>query len=481
MKKIINLVFLSFITLTSVLSCNDIDDESSSLPIQNFIWKGLNQYYLYQPQVNDLNDAKSSNQKDYENYLANNPSPENFFTSLLYDKENTDKYSVLFSDYTQLEQLLQGSSKSNGVEYGLAYKSASSNEVFGYVKYIMPNSDASTKNIQRGSIFYAVNGIQLFQDRDNPSNNNTRQLLSNVTYTLNFADYDNGNITPNGQSVSLTKNQYTENPVLLKNVYTVGPKKVGYLVYNGFYSNFETELNSAFAYFKAENVTDFVLDLRYNSGGSIATATRLASMITGQFNGQLFAKQQWNSKLQSQLSNSNLINNFTNTLGNGVGINSINMSKVHVLTTRSTASASELIINCLKPYITVIQIGSTTTGKNVGSITLYDSPNYSKQNANPNHRYAMQPIVLKVLNKDNFGEYQAGITADASNVLNENLGNLGILGNTSELFLAKALNLISLNKQFQQNLNYKIFPEIIDNSTRNLDKEMYLEETPKGL
>ena len=474
MKKISKLVFLSFITLSSILSCDDIDDESSSLPIQNFIWKGLNQYYLYQPQVNNLNDSKSSNQKDFENYLANNPSPENFFESLIYDRTNVDKYSWLVSNYVQLEQQLQGTSKSNGVEYGLTYKTGSTTDIFGWVKYIMPNSDASTKAIQRGFIFYAVNGSPLKID-------NYRSLLGSDTYTLNFANYDNGNITPNGQSVSLTKTQYTENPVLLKNVYTVGAKKVGYLVYNGFYSNFESELNSAFAYYKGENVTDLVLDLRYNSGGSITTATRLASMITGQFNGQLFAKQQWNSKLQSQFSDSNLINNFTSTLGNGAGINSINMSKVYVLTTRSTASASELVMNCLKPYITVVQIGSTTTGKNVGSITLYDSPNYGKQNANPNHKYAMQPIVLKVLNKDNFGEYQTGISPDAGNALNENLGNLGALGDINELYLAKALNLASLNRQFPQNLNYRIFEEIIDKSERNVDKEMYLEETPKGL
>lgn len=474
MKKISKLVFLFFFSLTGILSCDDIDDEPSPLPVQNFIWKGLNQYYLYQPQVPDLSDSRFDNLKDYENYLSNNPSPENFFQGLLYNKTNIDKYSWLVSDYIKLEQQLQGTSNSNGVEYGLSYKAGSTTDIFGWVKYIMPNSDASTKSIQRGNIFYAVNGTPL-------KINNYTSLLSSSTYTLNLADYDNGNITPNGQSVNLTKVQYTENPVLLKNVYNVGNKKVGYLVYNGFYSNFETELNSAFSYFKGENVTDFILDLRYNSGGSIATATRLASMITGQFNGQLFAKQQWNSKLQSQFSDSNLINNFTSTLGNGAGINSINMSKVYVLTSRSTASASELVMNCLKPYITVVQIGSTTTGKNVGSITLYDSPNYGKQNANPNHKYAMQPIVLKVLNKDNFGEYQAGISPVAGNALNENLGNLGVLGDINELYLAKALNLASLNKQIPQNLNYRIFEEIIDKSERNVDKEMYLEETPKGL
>lgn len=475
MRNFLKSILFLFVILTTVLSCTDYDDNPSAIPVQDFIWKGLNYYYLYQPQVPDLNDAKFANQSDLDNYLASFASPEALFESLIYDRKNTDKYSVLFSNYNQLEQLLQGTSKNNGVEYGLTYKTGSTTEIFGWVKYIMPNSDASTKAIQRGTLFYAINGTPL-------TINNYRNLLNQDTYTLNLADYDGGNITPNGQSVSLTKAVYTENPVLIKNVHVVGARKIGYLVYNGFYSNFETELNNAFSYFKGENVTDLVLDLRYNSGGSIATATRLASMITGQFNGQLFAQQQWSPKLQSQLNSNELNNNFTATLGNGAPISNLNLSKVYILTTKSTASASELVLNCLKPYINVVHIGTTTTGKNVGSITLYDSPNFSRKNANPNHTYAMQPIVLKVVNAIGFGDYAQGITPEnTANVVPENLGNLGVLGNPAEPLLAKVLNVISLGGKHFQPASFKTYEEIIDTSIRNLDSEMYLEKNPTGL
>jgi carboxyl-terminal processing protease len=473
MKKIIGLICLSFIVLTTIIHCSDYDDEASATPIQNFIWKGLNLYYLYQPQVGDLSDSKFANQRDLDTYLGTYPKAEDLFDHLIYDRAKTDKYSVLFSNYTQLEELLNGISKSDGLEYGLKYKTGSTTDIFGWVKYIMPNTDASTKPIQRGTIFYGVNGTQL-------TTSNYRTLLGADTYTLNLADYDNGNITPNGQSVSLTKSRYTENPVLVKNVQTIGAKKVGYLLYNGFYADFDSELNSAFAYFKAENITDFVLDLRYNSGGSIATATALGSMITGQFNGQLFAKQQWNSKLEPKLNPSSLVNNFGNILKNGEAINSINMSKVYILTADRTASASELVINCLKPYITVVQIGTTTVGKNVGSITLYDSPNFRKEGANPNHKYAMQPIVLKVLNKDGFGEYQAGIIPETANTLAENLGDLGTLGDPNELLLAKALNLAT-QKQAIPKQEYAVYKTVEADSKGHLDSEMYLDEVPKEL
>ena len=76
------------------------------------------------------------------------------------------------------------------------------------------------------------------------------------------------------------------------------------------------------------------------------------------------------------------------------------MSKVYFITSQSTASASELLINGLKPYIDVIQIGDVTLGKNVGSITLYDYIDNNSLTKNPNHNYAMQPIVLKIANSD---------------------------------------------------------------------------------
>lgn len=467
MKKYI----LSLLIATSLLltfSCTDNDDEASALPIQNFIWKGLNQYYLYQPQVPNLADSKFESQAGLDGFLSSFGSPENLFESLLFDRQNTDKYSVLFSNYIQLEQLLQGTSESNGIEFGLTFKQGSSSAIFGWIKYILPNTDAATKPLlQRGTIFYAINGTPLTVD-------NRQSLLSQDTYTLNLADYDGGNITPNGQSVTVTKNPYSENPVFYTNTYDVGARKIGYLVYNGFFSSYEDELNNAIANLKSQNITDLVLDLRYNSGGSVATATRLGSMITGQFGSQLFAKNEWSPKMQSIVSLADINNNFTTTTNSGATIANLNLSKVYVITSRNTASASELIINCLKPYITVVQVGAKTTGKNVGSVTLYDSPNFRKQNANPNHTYAMQPIVIKVVNKDGFGDYAQGISPDnPGNELSENLGDLNQLGNVNELLLSKVLNVISLGGRSFIKKGFLENSELID--SKNLDFEMHVD------
>jgi len=468
MKNIVK-SFLLLLLFALPLSCEDMDDNAvpSGLQIKDFVWKGMNLYYLWQADVINLADDRFANQSQLNTFLEPFANPTDLFNALRVPSP-TDRFSVIYSDYSVLEGVLSGNTLNNGMDYGLKYTDASQTSVFGWVRYIIPNSDAATKNIQRGAIFYAIDGIPL-------TNDNYRTLLASTTYTVNLANYSETGgivtITPNGQSVTLTKTNLAENPILLNTLITQGAHNIGYLMYNGFYSSYESQLNAVFGTFVSQNVTDLVLDLRYNSGGSVATATKLASMITGQFSGQLFAKQQWNAKAQGYFLANNpgsLENKFV------AGLNRLQLDKVYILTTKSTASASELIINCLKPYIEVIQIGDKTTGKNVGSITLYDSPTFAKSNVNPNHKYAMQPIVLKIVDKNGFGDYTSGILPTTS--LPENFSNLGVLGDVNEPLLNAAINqIIASGKMLPQVPGY-INRDFIDAKSINpLGSEMYVE------
>jgi carboxyl-terminal processing protease len=464
MKKIV--ISLLLLCLLSIpFGCEDMDDNAvpSELQIKDFIWKGMNLYYLWQADVSDLADDRFANQTQLNTFLETFENPTTLFNAL---RVNTsiDRFSVIYSDYSVLEGVLSGNTLNNGMDYGLRYKSGSTTDIYGWVRYIIPNSDAAAKPVARGNIFYAINGTPLTID-------NYRTLLANETYTVNFADFDGGNITPNGQSVTLTKTALAENPILLSNVITQNDKKIGYLMYNGFFPSFDNQLNTVFGDFISQGVTHLVLDLRYNSGGSVNTATKLASMITGQFSGQLFARQQWNAKAQAYFQANNpgsLENKFIG------GLNSLNLNKVYVLTTKSSASASELVINCLKPYINVIQIGDVTAGKNVGSITLYDSPTFAKQNVNPNHKFAMQPIVLKIVDKNGFGDYTAGISPTF--LLPENLNDLGILGNVNEPLLNAAINQIIANGRMMPQVPSVIERDFTDAKAINpLRTEMYID------
>ncbi|WP_250434488.1 S41 family peptidase [Hanstruepera flava] len=420
----------------------DLDDNPASVrDLNDFVYRGLNTYYLYKDNVPDLaNDRFSTG--GYEEFITGFNSPENMFSSLLYMPETVDKFSWITNNYIALEQFFQGNSATNGMDFGLVEYPNNPNSIFGFVGYVMPGTHAESQGVQRGHIFYAVNGMPLNQS-------NYSDLLRQNNYTINLATYDdNGTpepdddiITPNGQSISLSKSNYTENPIFKTEIFEINGTKVGYLMYNGFTQNFDSQLNAVFGNFRSNNVQNVVLDLRYNPGGSVNTAILLSSMIAGR-TGEVFSTEQWNSDIQATLSSESVTNRFTNN-DNGTPLNILNLDKVYVLATKRSASASELVINSLDPYIDVVHIGTSTAGKFQASVTLYDSPNFRRSGANPSHLYAMQPLVLKSLNSVGNTDYSNGLTPDI--LVSENYSNMGVLGNENELLLSVALQHISDN------------------------------------
>src|SRR5690606_3991066 len=207
-----------------------------------------------------------------------------------------------------------------------------------------------------------------------------------------------GAVVSTGEQVTLEKVEYTENPVHIAKTIPTSQGVVGYLMYNSFTRDFDQQLNHTFQYFKNEGISELIIDLRYNGGGSVETAVDLSSMVTGQFNGQVFATEQWNEEYQEYFEENEperLVNLFNNTIHTGESINSLGLSRVYIITTLRTASASELVINGLTPYIDVVQIGERTTGKFQASVTLYDSDDFGRSGANPGHTYAIQPLIYK--------------------------------------------------------------------------------------
>ena len=171
MKAPYRFLLLLLLVIFTFQSCEDYDDTAvpSNLEVNDFIWKGLNLYYLWQSDVPNLLDKRFETQRDLNTFLYGYSSPEKLFQDLLYKPlskfpkpgEAIDRFSFMYSDYTELEGALSGITKNNGIEYKLFYKNKNENDVIGVVHYILPNSDASGKDIQRGAIFYAVNGTKL--------------------------------------------------------------------------------------------------------------------------------------------------------------------------------------------------------------------------------------------------------------------------------------------------------------------------------
>lgn len=483
MKKIKTLLIICVVLLSATSCFEDLDDNASALvDINDFVWKAMNATYAYKDEIPDLSNDRFATDGDYRDYLNNFFTPEDLFESLIYLPDDVDEFSAIVSNYFELEQILQGTTLSNGMAFGLVQLSSDSEALFGYVRYILPNSDAEAKGLTRGAIFNSIDGTPL-------TISNFRSLTDQNSYNIGFANYDdNGTpdntaddvVTSTDESLILTKSEYTENPILTHNVINVDGNSVGYLMYNGFRINDSNlnELNAVFAEFQAANITDLVLDLRYNGGGSVSTAIWLSSMITGQNTGELFFKEKWNSEIQASLEQTapeSLRNLFVDEMvkrdsGGDItyqqSINSLNLNKVYILAKRSTASASELVINGLKPYIEVVQIGSTTRGKPQASTTLYDSDDFGRANANPSHTYALQPLIYESENANGFSEYYDGLAPSAGLSAVEYYDNLGQLGDMTERFLAIALeDITGTGRSFYPNV--VPLKEIADDKTSN--------------
>ncbi len=437
-KAFLFLLTISFLFTACFEDLDDNEQVASTLDIQNFIYSGLNYYYLYKSATPELANDAFANQEELNAFLDNYDSPESLFNYL---RAPQDRFSILVDDYIALENALSGVSRSNGMEYGLVLYPDGSNNVFGYVRYVLPNTSAEAMGLERGVIFNTVDGQQLVAIPDGNGNLTVdTSVFASETYTIGLADFDGNDVTPTGESVTLTKEQYTENPVFIANTLTIEGQQVGYLMYNSFIRSFAPELNAAFAQFQADGVTQLIIDLRYNGGGSVETATDLASMITGQFNGQVFYNEEWNDDRQEEFASPGLFDSSISTTGEA--INSLNLDQVYFITSSRTASASELLINGLTPYIDLNQVGEATTGKYQASFLLYDAPapNFSRNEANPAHTYAMLPLVFKTANVAGNTDYDNGLQPDVE--ISEDFSNLGTLGDPDEPLLAAALNQI---------------------------------------
>jgi len=425
-------------------------ETAADYPVQDFMWQVMNSFYFWQSDVPNLADNKFTgvNDPNYITFLASEANPTDFFFRNLCNNHvravgetlAEDRFSSVAANYKDLVNSLQGISRSNGVEFDL-FVTDNDFDIYGVVNYILPDSDASGKDIKRGDIFNGVNGQLLNRDT-------YVDLLfgDEANYTLNLADIDNDDIIGNGKEVSLTKvENFSENPIFESKVIEQNGRKIGYLMYNGFLAAYDDELNDAFGELKAENIEELILDFRYNPGGRVTSAIQMASSVYGAKTDEIFIRPRFNNKLQQQVGQPD---NFTDkTFESNTPLNVLGLKRVFIITSRGTASASEIVINGLEPYVDVIQIGTKTVGKNEFSNTFVDDPegqyfyNPNRENEiNPNNQWAIQPLLGRNENADGFSDYAGGLIPDYE--LRENIENLGIIGDENEPLLALTLSVI---------------------------------------
>ena len=433
-KKIL-IIFLTLLSLTLASASCKKDKGTTPTPptkpyVQGWIYDNMKYWYYWTSQL-------TTN----PNYSLD-PSP--FFSSLLYRGTDGDRFSWINPDYTTLINQLNGVNKEAGYESRLYLESAGSSNVIGQITYVKKGSPAAAAGLMRGDIYSEINGTQM-----TVSNYQTLLGATGSNYSLRVKRYSTDTQTlVSNQVYNLVPVEFAENPVLMDSVYTftTSGKKVGYLVYNFFSPGpdatskvYDQEVDNVFADFKSKGVNEVILDLRFNGGGAITSATNLASLLVpGYTPTKVFINFQYNTQVQADILNeptlgdSYLHQKFISKTSNIGG----NITRFFVLTSGGTASSSELIINGLKPYLPVVLVGDTTYGKNVGSITITDDKNTT-------NTWGMQPIVLKITNSLGSSDFTHGFAPDPANLDADNRFYLRSLGDIREPLLNRALNIIT--------------------------------------
>lgn len=226
--------------------------------------------------------------------------------------------------------------------------------------------------------------------------------------------------TPAGarRSARLVKRLVTIPTVSLTRVVDVDGRRVGYLFFRNFVQPSTAALTDAFAALKAAGANELVLDLRYNGGGLVDVAVHLASLIGGsRTNGQVMLNYVHNDKIGPQLNKATRFSNLDQSL---------NLQRLVVITTRASASASELVINSLRAYIPVTIVGDTTYGKPVGQYGLRFCDK------------VLYPVAFSIKNANFEGDFFDGLAADCA--AGDDYTHQ--LGDTGEASFAEALTFI---------------------------------------
>ena len=379
-----------------------------------------------------------------------------------------DEFSVIYENFAALMALLSGVNIEAGYDFNLFR--ISEKDVMGYITYIKPGTPAENAGLRRGDYFLTINNEEMTMD-------NINRLYQEMfkPHRLGIANIEENKIT-GITNVPLSVAVYEENPILLDTVYQdIQGKNIGYFVYNFFARDselygigYEKELNDLFGKFIDEGIDELIIDLRYNGGGQTITAKALASMISGKGSTDILGYDEYNTLLTSLLPKDYGVNYFLDHIVRSQGdrilevvpINKLSgLTRVYMIVSHQSASASELLINCLRPYMDVFLIGETTRGKNVGSWLIDDEDD-------PYNDWGMLPIVFKISNSKGYSDYADGLEPD-SKEMHEffDLEDLYMkqLGDTEELLLAETLDMI-FGKQTLRRQNTGVKHEIIGSS-----------------
>ncbi|WP_339905344.1 S41 family peptidase, partial [uncultured Cyclobacterium sp.] len=363
-----------------VSSCNKNVEEAPQDPnlLKNAILETMQEWYYWNDQLPTVVNIDS--------YGSN----EELLYNLMYLQYDRWSYLTTKDDF---EKAFTGQNAGHGVGFGLN----ASNELF--ISFVYKESPAGQDGWKRGWQILEINGQPISSYKTNGGYNfdlgeNRAGISNSFTFKL-----------PDGSTTTRTsiKDNYQANSVLHKEIIEQRDKKIGYWVYNSFKATpnlsptRSVEVEETLKYFEEGSINELIIDLRYNGGGSVDVAEQIMNaLVPAAANGKLMYTNDFNPVKESL----NDSYNFERT-------NNLTLDKLVVITSRGSASSSELLINCLKPYMEVTLVGEQTYGKPVGSFPLSSFNNVLDQN-----NVELVPITFAIANATGQAAYYDGFPAD---------------------------------------------------------------------
>jgi carboxyl-terminal processing protease len=421
--------------------------------INSFIKDVMTDVYLWYDKMPNLDITTETDSKAY-------------FKKLLY---SDDKWSVVTDDITALENSLGGIEKSFGYSLALGRfvdgSGVPTGNYFAIVEFVYPNSPASKAGFVRGDLIVKIDGGNITQDK-------FTDLFSGTSISVTKGILTAGGIA-SGATVSLVAEVLKLDPVLISKIIETNGHKIGYLMYLQYIESYDsTSLYTALQYFKDNQITDLVLDLRYNPGGQIGAAQFLCSAIAPLSvvnNKNNLVTFQWNDKYQAYWVSKNIQDQLYVKFDPAVPVK-LGLNKVHILTLNGTASASELTICGLQPYMNVVIVGDSTYGKYTASTVITPADWYSVASDYTDFKnWGMMPIIIRYANSLGVTDFKNGFGPNY--MVGDALMPAFPLGDLTEPLLKKAVENITGITLPSPKKAISIKYEVVDRRTSLFDNQ----------
>jgi C-terminal processing protease CtpA/Prc len=371
-----------FVVLFIFASCGD-SENCDNQDQKEFVYDVMHDSYLWADDVPVLTKEQIKEFKDDEALLKKLISPKDKsrkgqpFTHIMSKKDHDDFFEAgKIKGFGYLPSLVDENKTTEAIN----------------INFVYPNSPADKAGLKRGDLIATFDGNSIYKIRRDKALFDKYFIDSNISITTHLKLRD-------GQEVDIAKKEFDLKTVLHKEIIEQNGTKIGYIVFQSFIGTAQKELDESFAYFKQQHIDELVLDIRYNGGGYVYLANHLGVLIGG----DRVAKTVFNkSELNNKYKKYNETEYFEKT-----SKNSLNLSRVFIITTADSCSASELVINSLKSRtnsVEVVQVGDATCGKPYAMLSMPYCDKY------------ILPVQMRSVNGDGFGDYATGLKPDCKAV-----------------------------------------------------------------